>query len=105
MAVAIKNMNLPNNCLECPLKMQSYPGSDICPFTNVECLNIGRQVNCPLEESDIVLCKDCEFSTKLNDLKAPNLYYCHLSGMHHIGQYYCASAKKCFRRGDKCDDT
>jgi hypothetical protein len=63
MSVYIQNMDIPNNCAECPIK--SFDGEDdVCPFSGVSVLNIGRQASCPLVEAgsklrQVVLCKEC----------------------------------------------
>ena len=46
MSILIPGMKMPENCLECDLR--SF--DEYCPFTDVECLNIGRQDSCPLIE-------------------------------------------------------
>ena len=49
MSVYIKGMEIPENCAVCPIR--SWNGEDdICPFSKVEALPIGRQIKCPLVE-------------------------------------------------------
>ena len=48
MAIYIKGMEMPKNCLECKLAINDNNHQRYCPFTNVVCLNIGVQDNCPL---------------------------------------------------------
>lgn len=48
MSVIVKGMNMPKNCCLCELKVFDDEGIDYCPFTNVMCLSIGRQDDCPL---------------------------------------------------------
>ena len=44
---------MPENCLECMLKSYDENEYDYyCPFTNITCLSIGRQDNCPLKSAD-----------------------------------------------------
>ena len=49
-AILIKGMEMPKNCLECKLQYYDDENYGYCFLTNVECLNIGRQDACPLEE-------------------------------------------------------
>ena len=48
----IKDMEMPQNCEECDLKVwDEYEFVDyVCPFSGVIVLNIGRQGSCPLVE-------------------------------------------------------
>jgi hypothetical protein len=49
MSIYIKGMEIPENCAVCPIR--SWNGEDdICPFSKVEALSIGRQIKCPLIE-------------------------------------------------------
>ena len=49
MSIYIKGMEMPENCTVCPIR--SWNGEDdICPFSKVEALSIGRQAKCPLVE-------------------------------------------------------
>ena len=51
MGVYIKGMKMPKNCVEC--KIRSYDanaGEEYCPFSQIVCLSIGIQDNCPLVE-------------------------------------------------------
>ena len=52
MSILIKDMNMPQNCEECDLKVwDEYDNIDyVCPFSEVIVLNIGRQGSCPLVE-------------------------------------------------------
>lgn len=50
MMICIKGMDMPNHCMECELAIEDNDYDKHCPFTKVECLNIARQVNCPLIE-------------------------------------------------------
>lgn len=52
MGVYIKDMEMPQNCEECDLKVwDEYDDVDyVCPFSGVIVLNIGRQGSCPLVE-------------------------------------------------------
>ena len=50
MSVLIKGMEMPKSCLECKIKSWDEDGDYICPFSEVVCLNIGRQYDCPLIE-------------------------------------------------------
>lgn len=45
------NMSMPNNCAECPIKSWDEEGY-CCPFSGIPTLNIGRQINCPLKETE-----------------------------------------------------
>jgi hypothetical protein len=48
--ILIKGIEMPKNCLECPLTWFDDDYDSVCPFTNVVALNIGRQDDCPLIE-------------------------------------------------------
>lgn len=51
MGVYIRGMKMPKNCLECEIR--SYDANaeeEYCPFSQMECLSIGIQDNCPLVE-------------------------------------------------------
>lgn len=49
MSVIIKGMEMPENCMECDLKLWSPDEYDyVCPFSGIMALNIGRQNDCPL---------------------------------------------------------
>lgn len=51
MSVLIKGMQMPKNCLECDIRgYDANAGEEYCPFTQIECLSIGRQNECPLVE-------------------------------------------------------
>ena len=52
-AILIKGMEMPRNCLDCKLQYYDEDGFGCCVFTDVECLNIGRQDVCPLEEAEV----------------------------------------------------
>ena len=47
MSVVVIGMDYPNNCEECKIKSWDIEGY-VCPFSGVDTLSIGRQVNCPL---------------------------------------------------------
>lgn len=50
MAIYIKGVELPTNCLICPFTEKDDRMGTICYFTNIVALNIGRQEDCPLTE-------------------------------------------------------
>lgn len=50
MGVYIKSMKMPMHCMECELAVYDNDNQKYCPFTNVMCLNIGVQNDCPLTE-------------------------------------------------------
>ena len=43
-------MKMPMHCMECELAVYDNDNQKYCPFTNVMCLNIGIQNDCPLTE-------------------------------------------------------
>lgn len=45
------NMDMPNSCEECAIKTWTEEGY-VCPFSGIPALNIGRQLDCPLRESE-----------------------------------------------------
>ena len=51
MSVLIRDMEMPSDCCQCKLaRYDDYENETFCPFTDVMCLSIGRQNDCPLEE-------------------------------------------------------
>lgn len=51
MGVYIKGMEMPKNCLECEIRSyDANAGEEYCPFSQMVCLSIGIQDNCPLVE-------------------------------------------------------
>ena len=50
MSVLIKGMEMPENCMECAIKTWTEDEGDVCPFSGIMALNIGRQNDCPLVE-------------------------------------------------------
>lgn len=49
MGVYIKGMKMPKNCCECEIRSyDANAGEEYCPFSQIVCLSIGRQDNCPL---------------------------------------------------------
>ena len=45
--ILIKGMEMPKSCCECAIK--SWDGEDdVCPFSGISALSIGRQDDCPL---------------------------------------------------------
>ena len=50
MGIYIESMQMPRHCMECEIAIEDNDYDKYCPFTKVECLNIARQVNCPLIE-------------------------------------------------------
>lgn len=50
MAIYIKGVELPANCLACPFTEKDDRMGTICYFTNIVALNISRQEDCPLTE-------------------------------------------------------
>ena len=50
MSILIKGMEMPKSCLHCEFPSEDVNKELYCPFTGIECLNIGRQKDCPLVE-------------------------------------------------------
>lgn len=51
MGVYIKGMKMPKNCIECEIRaFDANAGEEYCPFSQMECISIGLQKNCPLVE-------------------------------------------------------
>ncbi len=50
MSVLIKGMKMPKNCMECAIRSWTEDEWDVCPFSGIMALNIGRQNDCPLVE-------------------------------------------------------
>ena len=51
MGVYIKGMEMPKNCFECEIRAyDANAGEEFCPFSQIVCLSIGIQDNCPLVE-------------------------------------------------------
>lgn len=54
MGVYIKGMEMPKNCLECEIRAyDANAGEEYCPFSQIVCLSIGRQDNCPLVDVEV----------------------------------------------------
>lgn len=47
MSVIVKGMEMPKNCCEC-IHTVWNGWDDVCRFSGISALNIGRQVDCPL---------------------------------------------------------
>lgn len=65
------DMDMPDNCEVCPIKAWEEEGY-VCPFSGIPALNIGRQLDCPLRESERkegewIRHKTNKFGPKLND--------------------------------------
>ena len=51
MGVYIRGMKMPKNCLECEIRSyDANAGEEYCPFSQIVCLSIRIQDNCPLVE-------------------------------------------------------
>lgn len=50
MSVLINGMKMPKNCMECAIRSWTEDEWDVCPFSGIMALNIGRQNDCPLVE-------------------------------------------------------
>lgn len=50
MSILIKGMKMPKNCMECAIRSWTEDEWDVCPFSGIMALNIGRQNDCPLVE-------------------------------------------------------
>ena len=67
MSVLIKGMDMPNDCCQCKLaRYDDYENETFCPFTDVMCLSIGRQDNCPLEEVPSAQPEPCKDAVSRN---------------------------------------
>ena len=50
MSILIKGMKMPENCCECDIRgYDANAGEEYCPFSQIECLSIGRQKDCPIK--------------------------------------------------------
>lgn len=72
MGVYIKSMKMPMHCMECELAVYDNDNQKYCPFTNVMCLNIGVQGNCPLVAIDDELFQKAESAYVLQELRCGN---------------------------------
>lgn len=83
--IAIKEMEMPKNCAECPFKANDHVcGLLDCAFS---CNHFKeRNYNCPLIE--IVTCKDCKHLSVTHS--------CNASRDHRIcpDDFYCANAER-----------
>ncbi len=78
MGVYIKGMKMPKNCVECEIR--SYDANaeeEYCPFSQIVCLSIGIQDNCPLvsvpEPHGDLIDRDILEQEFRNGIKAGNL--------------------------------
>jgi len=73
MSVLIRGIEMPKNCIDCDLAATDDYRGLYCPFTGIDCLNIGRQKYCPLVEVpddhtpiDALLKAQLDFANALN---------------------------------------
>lgn len=72
MGVYIKDMEMPKHCMECELAINDNSHQRYCLFTNVMCLNIGVQDDCPLVAIDDELFQKAENAYVLQELRCGN---------------------------------
>lgn len=81
--IAIKGMEMPKKCVECPMYHQSginvYCGADYVGIDNV----YKKRDSCPLVE--IVTCKDCKHNYENS---------CDFDGFGIGDDYFCAKAER-----------
>ena len=65
MAIYIKDVELPDNCLACPFTEKDDRMGTVCYFTNIAALNIGRQKDCPL-----VYIPETQYQTSVNPVQS-----------------------------------
>ncbi len=89
--IAIKGMEMPKNCIECPLFDGEYGDCNIIGKTKADATE-ERAENCPLQE--IVTCKDCKYYFIDEDGCG---YHCEKSGTERIptcADFYCIHAER-----------
>lgn len=79
--VALKGMEMPKCCIQCPVFGGEYGDCNIIGKTKADATE-ERAENCPLAE--IVTCKDC----KHNDEGT-----CYIDGLGVCDDYFCANGK------------
>ena len=80
--VAIKGMEIPKNCMDCPLFDGEYGDCNIIGGTKADATE-ERAENCPLVE--IVTCKDCKHNNK-------NI--CDVDGSRVTDNFHCAGGER-----------
>jgi hypothetical protein len=89
--IAVKGMEMPENCMDCPLFDGEYGTCNIIGKTKADATE-ERAENCPLVE--IVTCKDCRHCFIDEDGHG---YHCEKSDTERIptcADFYCAHAER-----------
>lgn len=89
--IAIKGMEIPKNCLDCPIRNYRDGEGDRCDLTGL----YNRDDCCPLVE--IITCKDCKYYRN----KGNKHSYCtkrlnvdSITDRYREPDYYCADAER-----------
>lgn len=87
--IAIKDMEMPKNCAECPFKANDYVcGLLDCAFS---CNHFKeRNYNCPLVE--IVTCKDCKYRDTRTE--RDGYAYCSKKWLDTYKDHFCAEVER-----------
>ena len=80
--IAIREINMPENCMDCPLFDGEYGDCNIIEETKADAAE-ERAENCPLAE--IVTCKDCKHNYEDT---------CDFDGLGVCDDYFCANGKR-----------
>ena len=83
--IAIKDMEMPKNCLDCPVRNYRDGEGNRCDLTGL----YNRDDCCPLVE--IITCKDC---TKGQREYTDSKKYCMWIGRITEDNFYCADAER-----------
>lgn len=88
--IAIKDMEMPKSCNECPFKANDYVCRLLdCAFS---CNHFKeRNYNCPLVE--IVTCKDCEHCKK-DMVEGIEYLWCNKDSCATSEHYYCGGGRR-----------
>ena len=85
--IAIKDMKMPKNCVEC--NHMDLQQAINCQLIYSGCANCGRHPNCPLVE--IGTCKDCEHRGVIYE---NGECYCENDGTLRECNFYCKDFRK-----------
>lgn len=85
--IAIKEMEMPRNCLDCPVRNYRDDEGNRCDLTGL----YNREDCCPLIE--IVTCKDCEHC-RFELVEGMPYYWCDKDDRVTSEDYYCADGER-----------
>jgi hypothetical protein len=88
--VAVKGMEMPKNCMDCPLFDGEYGTCNIIGKTKADATE-ERAENCPLVE--IATCEDCKYCEK-DMVEGIEYLWCTKDDCGTSEDYYCADGER-----------